>query len=336
MAYSHLGHDCIIGNHCIIANYGGLAGHVILEDYVTLTGMVGVSQFVRVGAHAYIGGQSGLERDVPPYVIAMGSRPTAIKGCNIVGLRRRGVPSDVIQKINEAIKLWNRPGRSERAVPARNRIPVRRSRAKSRSSSLSSVRAKPESSAERDMKILISAAETSSDAHAAELLKALRAKSQRIDRCVRNRRARSSRPRGSARFSMRASCFRWVSSRFSGDFPRFSRRSKDWRTRLAREKPDVAVVLDYPDFHFRLAKRLSKLGIPLVYYIPPKVWAWRGDGCGFSGVFPEDPLHPAVRGGLLRARAGSRRDLWEARLQDELPLQRTREECRTAAWALAR
>ena len=90
MAYSHLGHDCIIGNHCIIANYGGLAGHVTLEDYVTLTGMVGVSQFVRVGAHAYIGGQSGLERDVPPYVIAMGARPTTIKGCNIVGLRRRG------------------------------------------------------------------------------------------------------------------------------------------------------------------------------------------------------------------------------------------------------
>jgi UDP-N-acetylglucosamine acyltransferase len=109
MAYSHLGHDCIIGNHCIIANYGGLAGHVTLEDYVTLTGMVGVSQFVRVGSYAYIGGQSGLERDVPPYVIAMGSRPTTIKGCNIVGLRRHGLASDVIQKINEAIKLWNRP-----------------------------------------------------------------------------------------------------------------------------------------------------------------------------------------------------------------------------------
>ena len=109
MAYTHLGHDCMVGNHCIIANYGGLAGHVTLEDHVTLTGMVGVSQFVRVGAHAYIGGQSGLERDVPPYVIAMGSRPTLIKGCNIVGLRRRGIPAEVIQKINEAIKLWNRP-----------------------------------------------------------------------------------------------------------------------------------------------------------------------------------------------------------------------------------
>jgi UDP-N-acetylglucosamine acyltransferase len=109
MGYTHLGHDCILGNHVIIANYGGLAGHAIVQDYATLTGMVGVSQFVRVGAHAYIGGQTGLERDIPPFCIAMGTRPTAIRGANIVGLRRRGVSADTIQKINEAIKLWTRP-----------------------------------------------------------------------------------------------------------------------------------------------------------------------------------------------------------------------------------
>jgi len=109
MAYTHLGHDCIIGNHCIIANYGGFAGHVILEDYVTVGGMCGISQFVRVGAHSYIGGQSGLERDVPPYSIALGARPCLIKGANIVGLRRKGFSAETIQKINEAIKLWIRP-----------------------------------------------------------------------------------------------------------------------------------------------------------------------------------------------------------------------------------
>jgi UDP-N-acetylglucosamine acyltransferase len=109
MAYSHLGHDCIVGSHCILANSAGLAGHVILEDYVTLAGLCGVSQFVRVGAHCYIAGYTGLERDVPPYCLAMGLRPTAIKGANIVGLRRRGMPAETIQKINEAIKLWMRP-----------------------------------------------------------------------------------------------------------------------------------------------------------------------------------------------------------------------------------
>lgn len=43
----------------------------------------------------------------------------------------------------------------------------------------------------------------------------------------------------------------------------------------AERKPDLAVVIDYPDFHFRLAKELRAQGIPIVYYIPPKVWVWR-------------------------------------------------------------
>lgn len=109
MAYVHLGHDCIIGNNCIIANGTGLAGHVTLEDYVTVNGQCGVVQFVKIGKHSYIGGQSGLERDVPPFCIAIGTRPTQIKGANIVGLRRRGFSTETIQKINEALKLWSRP-----------------------------------------------------------------------------------------------------------------------------------------------------------------------------------------------------------------------------------
>lgn len=109
MGYTHLGHDCIIGNHCIIANYGGLAGHVVLDDYVTMAGQVGVTPFSRIGAHAYIVGQTGIEKDVPPFAIAMGRHPAHLKGCNIVGLKRRGLTTDVISKINESIKLWTRP-----------------------------------------------------------------------------------------------------------------------------------------------------------------------------------------------------------------------------------
>lgn len=40
-------------------------------------------------------------------------------------------------------------------------------------------------------------------------------------------------------------------------------------------KPDVAVLLDLPDFNLPLAKRLKKMGVPVVYYISPQVWAWR-------------------------------------------------------------
>ncbi len=108
MAYVHVGHDCRVGNHCILANYAGLAGHVTVEDYANLGGMVGVAQFLRVGAHCYITGQSGVEREVPPFTIATGSRPFVLRGANIVGLRRHGFDPQTIQTLNEVIKLWGR------------------------------------------------------------------------------------------------------------------------------------------------------------------------------------------------------------------------------------
>ena len=40
-------------------------------------------------------------------------------------------------------------------------------------------------------------------------------------------------------------------------------------------RPDVFVAIDFPDFNFRLAHALRRLGIPVVYYISPQLWAWR-------------------------------------------------------------
>lgn len=40
-------------------------------------------------------------------------------------------------------------------------------------------------------------------------------------------------------------------------------------------RPDFAIVMDYPDFNLMLAKKLKALGIPVIYYISPQVWAWR-------------------------------------------------------------
>lgn len=42
-----------------------------------------------------------------------------------------------------------------------------------------------------------------------------------------------------------------------------------------RQRPDVAVLVDYPDFNLRLARELKRRGIPVVYYVSPQVWAWR-------------------------------------------------------------
>lgn len=43
----------------------------------------------------------------------------------------------------------------------------------------------------------------------------------------------------------------------------------------SRRKPKIILLLDYPDFNLRLAKKLKSLNIPIVYYISPQVWAWR-------------------------------------------------------------
>ncbi len=44
---------------------------------------------------------------------------------------------------------------------------------------------------------------------------------------------------------------------------------------LQEQRPDLLVLIDFPDFNFRVGKIAKKLGIPIVYYISPQVWAWR-------------------------------------------------------------
>lgn len=46
------------------------------------------------------------------------------------------------------------------------------------------------------------------------------------------------------------------------------------RKRALKERPDLIVFIDYPGFNLRFAKQMHKAGIPCVYYISPKVWAW--------------------------------------------------------------
>jgi lipid-A-disaccharide synthase len=43
----------------------------------------------------------------------------------------------------------------------------------------------------------------------------------------------------------------------------------------AAQPPDLAILMDFPDFNLRLAKKMKRMGITVVYYISPQVWAWR-------------------------------------------------------------
>jgi lipid-A-disaccharide synthase len=57
--------------------------------------------------------------------------------------------------------------------------------------------------------------------------------------------------------------------------PRIWRRFRELLAAAQQAKPDLAILTDAPDFNLRLAKKLKKLGISVVYLIAPQVWAWR-------------------------------------------------------------
>lgn len=104
LANAHVGHDCIIGNHVILVNNVMLAGHVTVGDYAICAGGSAVIQFARVGAHAFVGGLTGLENDLIPYGLATGNR-AHLAGLNMIGLRRRNFSREAIQELRRAYRL---------------------------------------------------------------------------------------------------------------------------------------------------------------------------------------------------------------------------------------
>jgi UDP-N-acetylglucosamine acyltransferase len=104
MAYVHVAHDCHVGNDTIFGNMATLGGHVTVEDFANVSAGSGVHQFCRVGRYAFIGGYSVVTKDALPFAKTVGSRPARIFGANSIGLLRRGVPADVIEKIKGAFR----------------------------------------------------------------------------------------------------------------------------------------------------------------------------------------------------------------------------------------
>jgi UDP-N-acetylglucosamine acyltransferase len=105
MAYAHIGHDSVIGDYCMLVNGATLAGHVTVEEWAVVGALCPVHQFVRIGAHSYIGGGTTITQDVLPFSMTSAARDTHAYGMNKVGLERRGFSKVRIGKIHHAYKI---------------------------------------------------------------------------------------------------------------------------------------------------------------------------------------------------------------------------------------
>jgi len=103
MAYSHIGHDCIVEDDANFANNATLAGHVHIGQGVILGGLCAVQQYGRIGRGAMIGGVTGVNTDVIPYGMATGDH-AVLGGLNIIGLKRRGASREAIHAIRAAFR----------------------------------------------------------------------------------------------------------------------------------------------------------------------------------------------------------------------------------------
>ena len=104
MAYVHVAHDCHVGDDTIFGPHATLGGHVTVERFANISAGSAVHQFCRVGRHAFIGGYSVITKDALPFARTVGSRPARIFGANTIGLMRRGVASDVIEKLKRSFR----------------------------------------------------------------------------------------------------------------------------------------------------------------------------------------------------------------------------------------
>jgi len=109
MAYSHIAHDCQIGHQVVMANGATLAGHIVIEDYAVIGGLSAIHQFCRVGAHAFISGLTGVVLDIPPYMLAAGSR-AKLFGLNTVGLKRQNFREETIRALKKTYRIIFRSG----------------------------------------------------------------------------------------------------------------------------------------------------------------------------------------------------------------------------------
>lgn len=122
------------------------------------------------------------------------------------------------------------------------------------------------------VRVFLSAAEASADQHGAHLLRELQGLTT-VEACgVGGQRLREQglKPLATAEELSVMGLFEVLQH-----LPRLWRLARYVRREALEFRPDVAVLIDSPDFHLPLARHLSRAGIPVVLYVSPQLWAWR-------------------------------------------------------------
>ncbi|MCD6505109.1 lipid-A-disaccharide synthase [Candidatus Poribacteria bacterium] len=123
------------------------------------------------------------------------------------------------------------------------------------------------------MKLMVSAGEVSGDLHASRVLKELRIRRPDVEifgmggEFLRNAGCE-------LLYDVTRSSVMGIGEVISA-VPHFLKLLSRLKSALRDRKPDLLMLVDFPDFNIRLATHAHKLGIPILYYIPPKAWAWR-------------------------------------------------------------
>jgi UDP-N-acetylglucosamine acyltransferase len=119
MTSGHIAHNCRIGDQTVIASCVLVAGYAEVESQVFLSGGVMVHQFTKVGRLAMVSGNARVNSDLPPYFLYVDLNYVAVKGLNLVGLRRAGFSPPDIRALKTAYKILYKSGLKLKEAVAR-------------------------------------------------------------------------------------------------------------------------------------------------------------------------------------------------------------------------
>ena len=105
MANSHVAHNCVLGDNVILTNGALLGGYVEVGDGAFISANCLVHQFVRIGRLAMLGGNSGANKDVPPFCMIHPYGLNRLSGLNMVGLRRAQMTASERKELKESYRI---------------------------------------------------------------------------------------------------------------------------------------------------------------------------------------------------------------------------------------